>query len=79
MCKEIKQNILDFHQTTETVNGLNNNNSFMQSTDTLNGVRNLIDVNFYHSSCNHSGTPCGTKYHSGSGHGWCYYCKRCNP
>jgi hypothetical protein len=29
--------------------------------------------------CSHSG-KCGTKNHSGtSSHGWCKYCKKCNP
>ena len=33
-----------------------------------------------HPSCTHpASVRCGAGSHRGTGHGWCYYCKKCNP
>lgn len=39
---------------------------------------NSVGVSSYGPNCNHPGTPCGSEYHRGSGHGYCQFCKYCN-
>lgn len=43
-------------------------------------IRSNKSIKFLHPSCTHpASVPCGTGSHRGTGHGWCYYCKKCNP
>ena len=54
-------------------------NSFNSAFSEMKIIGNIKDADTHHPKCTHSSPYCGTKYHTNSGHGWCYYCSICNP
>ena len=81
MNTEFKQDTLEFPtvaDTVETEMAMVLDNSIDQSIKRIRLIAKEKGVNSYHSSCNHPGRPCGSSTH-GSGHGYCHYCKYCNP
>lgn len=77
MCTVLEHDTLEIPKVDYTSDAKKNMRAIALSA--ITHVDNT-DVVSLHPSCTHpASVPCGSRHHRGSGSGWCFYCKTCNP